>query len=118
MKFLDVLKSLAPIIIAAIPQGQKYGPAIISGIALAEASSKSGKDKKEIALASVALSANIGNAIAGEVKIDPSAAVIVADDTIDSIVALVNQSKALTEDSVVTSSQSPDATGFVNPFSK
>lgn len=91
-KFIETLKLVAPIIVAAVPQGKKYGDLIIAGVALAETSTKKGSDKKAIALEAVKTAAIATNTLSGEVKIDVDAAIQVADDTIDTIVAFVNDS--------------------------
>ncbi len=97
MKFIDILKLLGPMLALSIPGGEKYSGLIMAGISLAEETAKSGKDKKQIAIDSVRVGAEASNLIAGHTIVDPNKAVVVAENTIDSIVELVNTNLDIAE---------------------
>ena len=97
-RFLEILKTSAPMIITAIPGGALYAPLVINGIAIAEMSSKPGADKKVIAKAATRLGAETNNVLTkGNTHIDPDKAEAIADEVIDVIVNYTNQSLELAE---------------------
>jgi hypothetical protein len=90
MKWLDILKVIAPAVLAVIPGAQPVIPLVLAGMTLAEESGKSGSDKKAIAVAAVQVGATAVNTIKKEEIIPVDAAVDTATKSIDAVVAATN----------------------------
>lgn len=91
MKWLDLLKTIAPAILMAVPGAQPFIPLVMSGMTIAESSTAKGADKKAIALNAVQLGADTANTIAKKTVVDSGLAVKTANDSIDLIVDTTNK---------------------------
>lgn len=91
MKWINILKIIAPAILAVIPGAQPFIPLIIAGMEVAEETQKPGVEKKAIAIEAVKLGADTANTIAKKEVIDPSLAVKTAESSIDLIVDISNK---------------------------
>lgn len=89
-KWLQVLKQVGPIVLAFTPLAP-IAPAVIAGIAAAEAlPGATGEQKKVIVQQIVTAGAAAANAQAGRVVIDPADAAAAAHTAIDTIVTVTN----------------------------
>lgn len=102
MKWLDVLKVLAPAILAVVPGAQPFIPLVVAGMTIAEETGKPGADKRVIAVEAVKIGAQAANTIAKRDVVPVDQAVAIADSTIDTIVGVTNLVKATTDAQLVT----------------
>lgn len=91
-KWLELLKQIGPIIVAAtVPGGAILAPIIVSGIATAEQiPGASGPEKKQHVIELATAAAQGINAAAGKPVIDPVTVQQVAGSAIDTVVGSVN----------------------------
>ena len=91
-KWLDLLKTLGPVVVAAtVPGGAILAPIIVGAIAEAEKlPGATGAEKKAAALKLVKAGAAGTNAVAGRVVVDPTEAGTAAEKGIDTVVTVVN----------------------------
>lgn len=92
MKWLELLKTIGPLVIAStVPGGQLLAPIVVGAIHSAEQlKGASGAEKKAHALELVEAGAAAANAVAGKVVVDPNAAVAAAASGIDTVVKTIN----------------------------
>lgn len=93
-KWLDLLKLLAPIIIAAVPAAKvlaPFTPLLITGITEAEQLiNGTAETKKAHVMNLVDIGTKTANQVAGKVLVDPVETQKAADEAIDTIVAVTN----------------------------
>lgn len=97
MKFIDALKILGPAIMMAIPGAQPFIPLVIAGMHFAEESGQKGADKREIGKNAVKLTAQAANTIAKKEVVPEDQALAVYDQSVDTIVSVVNLVKEVKE---------------------
>lgn len=94
MSWKDIVKTVIPFVLAALPQTKAFAPlipVIINGITEAEdLKNASGKDKKEHVLNLVALATEGVNTAAGKTVIGATAAQVAASQAVDTAVAVAN----------------------------
>lgn len=92
MRWIDLLKTLGPIVVATtVPGGAVLAPIIVGAIHEAEGiKGASGAEKKEHALKLVEAGAAAANAVAKKTVVDPLAARDAADSGIDTVVKTIN----------------------------
>lgn len=90
MKFLDILKTLGPVILALVPGGAVFAPLIIAGVEVAENSQKPGAEKRVIGKDAVSLAANAANAIAKKEVVNTLEAEQAYEDSVDAVISVVN----------------------------
>lgn len=93
MKWIDLVKLLAPIVISAIPNKhvQQLGPVIVAGIGEAQQiPGASGAEKKAHVIAMTNLGAAGINAAAGKEVVNPAETAAAASQVIDTIVGVTN----------------------------
>lgn len=92
-KFLAVLNAVGPVILSAIPGGEKIGtmiPTIVKGIGEAEQiQGASGADKKAHVLALVQDGVTAANA-SGHVTLDPAEVNAIASSGVDAVIGTIH----------------------------
>lgn len=107
MKWTDVLKVIAPAVLAVTPGGQVFIPLIVAGMQLAEETGKDGAEKRVLGREWTKLGAEAANTIAKRPVVPVPDALAVYDNSVDAIVAVVN----IVKSNAALTSARPDGTG-------
>lgn len=99
MNWKDILKVMAPAVMAVVPGAAPFIPLVVAGMTVAEESQQPGANKKTIAKQATKLGAEAVNlASKGKVHLEPAEAEQIADDVIDAVVGVTNLVAKLTPD--------------------
>ncbi len=104
MKWLDLVKNLAPFILAAVPGVPPVLiPAIVHGITVAEGiQGSTGVQKKAIVIDLVSTGLQTANAVAGKTVIDETSSVAAVSQGIDATVNAINAIHSATSANTAT----------------